>query len=374
MISFVSGYYYLKVMKKLFFVVVCVLCGGVAANAQHRYFDADALPLYGKGFSGKGERYSRFPDSLKCVSREALWNLSRDPAGMAVRFSTCSSAIAARWVNTSAWGMNHMTDTAVRGLDLYTLDEGEWRFVNSGRPARDKKENEAVIIADMELVEREYMLYLPLYLGLESLEIGVDSTAVVNPPAVESPLREKPVVFYGTSILQGACASRPGMAFTNIISRRLDRETVNFGFSGNAFLDMEVARLMADIDAGCYVLDFVPNTSAEQITDLMEPFYNIIRYRHPGVPVIFVEDPLYPHSRYDRRMAEEIKGKNEALREVFEDMIRKGEKDIYYVSSKNMIGDDGEATIDGVHFTDLGMVRYSDLLTPLIEDILDDRK
>jgi hypothetical protein len=357
-------------MKKLLLVIFCALCGGAAANAQYRYFDAASLPLYGKGFSGTGKHYQRFPDSLEAISRPALWNLSRNSAGMAVRFSACSSAVAARWTNTSAWGMNHMTDTAVRGLDLYTLDGGEWRFVNSGRPVRDKKENEVVIIAGMEPVRREYMLYLPLYCGLESLEIGVDSAAVVSPPAVESPRRAEPIVFYGTSLLQGACASRAGMAFTNIISRRLDRETVNFGFSGNAFLDMEVARLMAGIDAGCYVLDFVPNASAGQIAELMRPFYNIIRYRRPGVPVIFVEDPLFPHSRYDRRIAAEIGAKNTALRKVFDEMTEGGERDIYYVSSKNMIGSDGEATIDGIHFTDTGMVRYADLLTPLIGDVL----
>jgi hypothetical protein len=259
-----------------------------------------------------------------------------------------------------------MTDTGVRGLDLYTLDNGEWRFMNSGRPVRDKKENETVIKKNMEPVEREYMLYLPLYEGIESLEIGVDSAATVAPPRIDSPRRSRPVVFYGTSILQGACASRAGMAFTNIISRRLDRETINFGFSGSAFLDLEVAGLMAGIDAGCYVLDFAPNASVEQIDELMEPFYHIIRNTHPGIPVIFVEDPLYPHSRYDRGMAAEIRDKNTALRRVFDEMKQSGERNIYYVSSKNLIGNDGEATIDGVHFTDIGMVRYADLLTPAI--------
>lgn len=354
-------------MKRLLTIIAVFTCA--AASAQLNYFDASALPLYGKGFSGTGQHWQRFPDSLEAISRPPLWNLSRNSAGMAVRFSARTSTVAARWTNLNPWGMNHMTDTAIRGLDLYTLEDGRWRFVNSGRPS-DEAATTAVIVANMKPVEREYMLYLPLYNGLERLEIGVDSLATVSGPRVDSPRREKPVVFYGTSILQGACASRPGMAFTNIIARRLDRETINFGFSGNALLDMEVARLMADINAGCYVLDFAPNASAAQIDELGADFFHIIRNARANVPVILVEDPLYPHSLFDERMAHEIANKNAAMRRLFDDLKRTGERNIYFVPSTEMIGRDGEATIDGVHFTDLGMVRYADLLTPVVEKAL----
>mgnify|MGYP003233914338 FL=1 len=114
------------------------------------------------------------------------------------------------------------------------------------------------------------MIYLPLYDGLVSLSIGIDADASINQPSKESPIREKPVVFYGTSILQGGCASRPGMAHTNIISRRLNRECINLGFSGNAFLDLGVAQVMAGVDAGVFVLDFVPNVTVEQMNERME--------------------------------------------------------------------------------------------------------
>lgn len=356
-------------MKKFVFIVLSVLCLCTAAKGQYSWFDADALPLIGKAHDGSEARYRRFPDSLQAVSRPPLWELSRNSAGMAIRFRAASSVIAARWTNNHPWGMNHMTDTAIRGLDLYTLDGGVWRFVNSGRPS-DEAFTQGVIVAGMEPVEREYMLYLPLYRDITKLEIGVDSLSTVEQPKVDLPRREKPVVMYGTSILQGACASRPGMAFTNIIGRRLDREVINLGFSGNALLDMEVARLMARVDAGCYVLDYVPNASVRQIDELGEKFFYIIRNARARVPVIFVEDPIYPHSRYDRRMAREIEAKNAALRALFDDLKRRGERNIEYVSSRRMVGEDGEATIDGIHFTDLGMVRYADLMTPYVERAL----
>ena len=357
-------------MKNLFSLSFVLFLFCTAAQAQLKYYDASDLPLYGKVTDAAESRYVRFPDSLKSVSRTPLWNLSRNSAGMAIRFSSDSPTIGVKWTNSMAYGMNHMTDTGVSGLDLYAMHEGRWRFVNCARAGRTDTEREVVIIENMEATEREYMLYLPLYNGIASLEIGVDPASSVNPPGIESPRRSKPVVFYGTSILQGACASRPGMAFTNIISRRLDRETINLGFSGNAHLDLEVAEIMATVDAGCYVLDFVPNSWKERIIENMERFYRIIRDKHPGIPIIFVEQPIYTHSLYDRKVASEIKEKNEALNTVYRKLKSDGEKDIHFIPSENMIGHDGEATIDGVHFTDLGMIRYADLVCPVIERLL----
>lgn len=340
-------------------------------NAQIKYHDASSFPVYGRATEATASRYTRLPDSLEHVSREPIWRLSRNSTGMAVRFRSNSPTIAAKWSNLYNSRTNHMTETATKGLDLYALDNGEWRFVNSGRPGAGK-ESKATIISNMEPIEREYMLYLPLCDGLASLEIGIDSTAFIAEPAVESPLRSKPIVFYGTSILQGIAASRPGMASSNIISRRLGRETINLGFSGNAFLDLEVAEVIAGVDAGCFVLDFVPNASVDMMNARMEKFYRIIRDKHPLTPVIFLEDPIFPHSRFDKRIASQIAVKNETVARIFNELAAKGEKNIYFVKSTDMIGSDGEATVDGIHFTDVGMVRYSELLCPLIEKLIKD--
>ena len=211
------------------------------------------------------------------------------------------------------------------------------------------------------------MLYLPLYDGLVSLSIGVDSLSTIDQPFIDYPIRKRPVVFYGTSILQGGGASRPGMAHTNIISRRLNRECINLGFSGNALLDLEVAKVIAEVDASVFVLDFVPNASVEQMKERMETFYRIIRSKHPDTPVIFIEDPIFTHSRFDKRVAREVKAKNETIAAIFQSIKKKGEKNIYLLSSKDIIGHDGEATVDGIHFTDLGFMRYAEVLYPLIK-------
>lgn len=349
--------------------MLAMLLWAFQTYAQITYEDASNFPLLGKATENTGARYERLPDSLKNISRAPLWSLSRNCAGMAIRFRSNSTTIAAKWETLINFHMNHMTDTGAKGLDLYCLEEGNnWRFVNSGRPVG--KNNQATIVTNMQPKEREFMLYLPLYDGLVSLAIGVDSLSNLDRPAIESPVRQKPIVFYGTSILQGGCASRPGMAHTNIISRRLNRECINLGFSGNAFLDMEIAAVIAEVDASVFVLDFVPNASVEHMKERMETFYRIIRSKHPNTPIVFVEDPIFTHTRYDGKIAKEVKDKNQMLRQIFNKLKQDKEKNITLVSSKEMLGDDGEATVDGVHFTDLGMMRYADLMTPIIRKLI----
>lgn len=133
-------------------------------HAQLVYRDASNFPLLGRATESAGARYERFPDSLKNISRAPLWNLSRNSAGMAIRFRSNSTTIAAKWVALFNTHMNHMTDTGAKGLDLYCLQKnGDWRFVNSARPKG--KTNQVTIIKNMHPEEREYMLYLPLSHG-----------------------------------------------------------------------------------------------------------------------------------------------------------------------------------------------------------------
>lgn len=351
-------------MKNYILAVALLFCT-LALKGQLVYHDASAFPLLGKATQNSATRYERLPDSLRNISRKPLWALGQNSAGLALRFRSNSTTIAAKWEVLLDRNMNHMTPTGIKGLDLYCLQDGKWVFVNSGRPSG--KVNEATIISYMKPVEREYMLYLPLYDGVTSLSIGVDSLAEISGPEVQLPVREKPVVFYGTSILQGGCASRPGMAHTNIISRWLNRECVNLGFSGNALLDLEIAEVVAGVDASVYVLDFVPNANVQQMKERADKFYTIIRSRHPDTPVIFLEDPIFTHTRFDQHIAEEVAQKNETVNAIFQSLKKRGEKNIYMISSKDMLGHDGEATVDGVHFTDLGMMRYAELVCPVIK-------
>lgn len=359
----VSKYLISKYMRTKLFLFCLLLT--TMAGAQIVYHDASAFPLLGKATEATATRYERLPDSLQHISRKPLWDLGRHSAGLAVRFRSNSTCIAARWEVRDNRSMNHMTPTGIKGLDLYCLQDGKWIFAGSGRP--QGKINKATIVKNMLPQEREYLLYLSLYDGVTSLAIGVDSLSEIRLPAIDLPRREKPIVFYGTSILQGGCASRPGMAHTNILERRLNRECINLGFSGNALLDLEIAHLMASVDASMFVLDFVPNATVEQMKERADEFYSIIRRKHPHTPILFIEDPIFTHSPFDTRIAKEVKDKNETLNAIFQSLKQRGEKNIYFLSSRDIIGHDGEATVDGIHFTDLGFMRYAEVLYPILK-------
>ena len=356
-------------MKRLSSVLALMACCTVLYSQEIEYKDASVFPLYGKVVEETSARYERLPASLEGVVRDPVWYLGRNSAGLFIRFRSNSTAIYARWESTFNNSMTHMTDTGTKGLDLYALCEGGWRHVCSAQPQGALSER--TIIANMDPVEREYMLYLSLYDGVKSLEIGVDKGATLDLPAVDSPSREKPVVMYGTSILQGGCANRPGMAHTNILSRRLDREVINLGFSGQALLDMEIAHYMASVeDPGLFVLDYAPNAYAHLIDEKGEEFFRVIRDAHPDVPVIFIEDVIFPHTVFDNKIREEVTLKNEAQKRLFRKLKKSGEKKIYYIGAEGMIGDDGEATVDAIHFTDLGAMRYVDHVLPVIRKAL----
>jgi len=353
--------------KTLTFLLAAFL--GLNLSAQV-FTDASAFPVYGKVSEATKTRYQRLPAALEGVSRDAVWRLGTQSAGLYLRFRSNSTSIHARWTSTYGSQLSNMNPTGVRGLDLYILVDGVWRHAGVGRPSDDKTTTYCMV-KNMTPEEREYMVYLSLYDGVDALEIGVDEGASLSQPIAPTPRTERPVVMYGTSILQGCSASRPGMAHTNMIARALDREVINLGFSGNALLDLEIARLMASVpDPAVYVLDYAPNAHAPMIKEHGEEFFRILRDAHPDVPVIFIEDVIFPHTLFDNAIRKEVEDKNYEQKALFERLKKQGEKGIYYIPAAKMTEPDGESTADTIHLTDLGMQRYVDLVLPVIRKAL----
>ena len=360
-------------MKKSIIIVGFALLAGIFVKTSAQeivYTDATVLPLYGKAVQETSGWYTRFPAAYEKESRKALWDLSLNSAGLYIRFRSDAPQINAKWVNRN-FQMPHMTEVGIGGLDLYTLTTDGWRFVGAGFTWTKGTRHERKIVSNMKPQMREYMLYLPLYDSIDSLYVGVPEGYTVALPAVDRPSDNKPVVMYGTSILQGGCATRAGMAHTAIISRKLDREVINLGFSGNAHLDPEVARLMAAVkDPGVFVLDFVPNCTPALIEEKGEAFFRILREAHPDVPVVFVENPFFPHAIVDEKTDNDIKENNATLRSLYEKMKKEGQMQLYYVAKEGMTGDDGDSFVDGVHLTDLGMLRYAEHILPTLRTAL----
>lgn len=353
-------------MKKIITVLACIFTAAITSNATV-YTDASEFPIYGKVSQMTNTPFERLPSALESVCRPDLWFLGRNSAGIYIRFRSNSTTVSAKWTSTFNVVMNHMTATGSKGLDLYAYDNGQWVFAGSGRPNVKENYSEAILVSNMDPEEREFMLYLSLYDGISSLEIGVDDGATLLQPKLDSPRSDKKIVMYGTSILQGGCVSRPGMAHTSIIGRKLDMEVINLGFSGNALLDMEIADLMSSVEnPALFVLDYVPNASAEMINMHGEEFFRRIRCKHKDVPVIFIEDPTFTHSRFDNNIRNEIEKKNTAQKNLYLKLKRNGETNLYYIPTDKLIGNDGEACVDGIHFTDLGMERYVSAVYPVI--------
>lgn len=332
------------------------------------YVNASALELIGKGFSDTESLYDRLPASLKDKTRPPVWSLSKNSSGLAIRFRTGSRVIAAKWELTGDVVMNHFAPTGIKGVDLYCLEKGKWQFVNSGRPGG--KACSAVIVHHLEGKEKEYMLYLPLYDGVSNVEIGVEPKASVARPAVDSPRKAKPVVVYGTSITQGGCASRVGMSYTNQLSRMLDRQFINLGFSGNGQLDLEVAEAMATIDASCFVIDCLPNVNPAQMKEKYLRFFEIIRGKNPEAPILLVENLHYTHGTFNPKVSALIAEKNALLTGYYKDLKKKGDRNIFYLRADGLIGDDLEGTVDGVHLTDLGFKRLAENMYPVLKKIV----
>ncbi len=324
------------------------------------YFGEDFFILEGTVVpdSLKENRYDRLPFSYKEIVREPVWNLSKNSAGMSIRFFSNSTSISIKWTVLNNFKMDHMAETGIKGIDLYFNNKSNWQYLNTARP--QGIDNEYLLISNMAGEMREFKMFLPLYDGLVNIEVGIDANSVIKKPLKNN---IKPIVFYGTSITQGGCASRPGMAHTNIISRKLNINCINFGFSGNGRMEQPIAQLISELDPAFYVIECLPNMmSAEQITNRTIPLVKTIREKRPETPIIFVENFIYEPSVLDKEMDKNINTWNTALKTEYTKMIEGGFDNIFYVDSENATGDDHEGTVDGVHFTDLGFIRYADFL------------
>jgi hypothetical protein len=347
----------------LFFNVISLLVFGQNITSSEKssikYYDEIFFLIEGTTFtdSVKEKLYDRLPLSCKGKVRKDVWDLSKNSAGISIRFLSNSTTIRVKWELLNDTKMVHMAGTGIKGIDLYFKNNGVWQYVNTARP--EGKSNDYLLVGNMAPSLREYRMYLPLYEGVTKLEVGIDSMSNIVKPERTN---KKPIVFYGTSITQGGCASRPGMAHTSIISRKLDLECINFGFSGNGRMEKPLAELISGIDALVYVLDGTNNMTPELIHENAIPLVEIIRSRRPITPIIFVEGLLNDRSYLDIKTRDAETLKNTVLKKEFQEMIRRGFKNIYYIGQAGGKGSDYESTVDGVHLTDLGFFRYADFL------------
>lgn len=336
------------------------------------WYDVCEWGVEGRGWSENERYFDRLPAKAKDSVRSAVWNLSRHSAGMLVRFETDATTIHARYsLLNSGLAMPHMPATGVSGLDLYARDiQGRDRWLAVARPTSQQMKVRLVSGVDPlpAAKPRLYTVYLPLYNGVESLEIGVDPTSTFQPAA---PRADKPMVFYGTSIMHGACASRPGMSITGILGRRFDRPVINLGFSGNGRMEAEVGELLCELEPCVYIIDCLPNMAGDAVAERTEPLVRQLRKARPDTPILLVEDRTYTYAPFRKSARERHEGSRAALRKACKNLIGAGVEKLYYLEGDGLLGDDGEGATDGSHPSDLGFQRYADAYEVILRKILE---
>ena len=360
----------MKLLSLLSFVLLFSLSINVSGQEKLVWWnpaDSKTDVIDGQGWPGKTKAfYDRLPSYAEGKVRDQVWGLSRNSAGLMIRFISNSKTIVVRYKVKGSLAMQHMPATGVSGVDLYaksTVGEWEWcrgrrafgdtvKYTFRGLPVKD----------DYHGKGRVYSLYLPLYNTVEWLEIGTLENSIFVPLERR---QEKPVVVYGTSIAQGACASRPGMAWTALLERKMDRPLINLGFSGNGRLEPEMIELISEIDAKVYVLDCLPNLvlgekySAEEVYNRIIRSVKQLKEKRPDVPVLLVD-----HASVHPDL-------NEVSHRAFGDLKAAGTKKLYLLTH-NDIGLYYDSFVDGTHPNDYGMVHYAAAYERKLRDILNE--
>jgi hypothetical protein len=323
------------------------------------WYDFRDLAVEGKGWSDTLSFYDRLPGKAKGKAPGDVWVFGHCTAGFCAYFATDAREIQVRWMLLNdALAMLHMPATGVSGIDLYVREKGgPWRFFNNGRP--ETTFNSMTFAPPPGC---ECLLYLPLYNGVKWVTIGIPQDCSIRTPSAEALGRRKTVAYYGTSIVQGGCVSRPGQSPTALMARALDVNIVNLGFSGCGRMEPEMAEVLADLDPAVFILDCLWNMPPEFVAARVEPFVKTLRAARPTTPILLAEDSSY--------LGISPTPRGIVLRKAIENLEAAGIEGLHFLPNRGMLGDDSEGTVDGVHPNDLGMTRLAGVFTNALAAVM----
>lgn len=361
------------VSKGIFFIFIILFSSPVFS--QTRWYDplkADFNVVQNQGWANEiGKTYHRLPNRAEEVVRTPVWNLSHNSAGLAVHFYSNAEKIEVRYQVTEGIAMPHMPATGKSGVDLYAIDsDGKWRLATGKYNFGDTVTYIYEGLPQSQYHKRgfEYRLYLPLYNSVKWMQIGTPASAEFE---FIPTLKEAPIVVYGTSIAQGGCASRPGMGWTNILSRKLDYPVINLAFSGNGPLEKELVDLMDEIESSLYIYDCLPNMGSLPSEEAVKrTIYGVrkVREKH-NTPILLVDHIGYRNEEVNQSSRELGERMNNALTQAYDSLIDMGVKNIYYLR-RDMINFPVDGCVDYIHPNDLGMQAYADAYEKMIREIL----
>lgn len=323
------------------------------------WFDAKNFTIAGKCWLNESRPYERFPIRAESKIPEKPWSKSLASAGVSIHFISDTQELYAQWIDyNNEWAINQLPADQ---LTLYVYDSGKWRWLATSKQISDTHIYQLIGEA-IPKQERSYMLYLPLGRGVRKLELGIPQNSLIKPAP---PSLEKPVVFYGTSIIHGLTASRPGNHLTGKLERYFNYPFINLGLSGSARMEESVISLVAEIDALIYVIDCLPNMNAIEVRKNFVPAILQLRKNRPNVPIFIVESITYQQAFLFKERFERFTQSNEALSEGFEILLKQGITNLHYVQGDQLLQEDD--THDGTHPNDQGYQRMANCFIKLLE-------
>lgn len=356
--------------KTIFYLAFFILITFQKVHGQTRFIKSDEFTIQGKT-KHKGANFHRIDTTQHQDLPKNIKNLMTNGAGLYIAFKTNSQQISVKWCTSSSKTYPNLSAIAFEGLDLYIKQDGQWLYAGVGRPTGTKDDCQtATLVQDMGINEKECLLYLPLYDEILDLEIGIDNHATFE--KFENAKSSPKIVIYGTSITQGASASRPGLSYPARIARGLDVEIFNWGVSGSAKMEKSVSRLIGETQMDLLILDCIANCSADHIEERTKDFIKEIRHKHPQLPILAISGVVFEAGNFNLKIAADIRQRNHNFENHIQ-ALQLQDKNLYWLDSEGFLGSDHEGTIDGTHPNDIGFDRMIQKIQPYLENILKDR-
>ena len=344
---------------------------------NYTWYDPKEAPFRVSGLNWfKQEKlYRRFPIGSQPMLEEVAPGvafLCVDPTGGQIAFRTDADQIVVAAKLTGALSMDHFAATGQCGIDLYLRQPWEdgYKFEQVTRFPHTKDQYVCRMIRNGNREMKDALLNLPLYIGVDELLIGLPKDAKVEAPKPFD--HDKPIVFYGTSVTQGGCASRPGMLYTNILSRWMNREFFNFGFSGSGKGEKEVVELIAQVeDPAMLVINYEAN-AGDGLFESLDPMLDIFRAKYPEVPILLGTRMHVQYEVNNEQSRSQRDRKREFQRACVERRRAEGDLNIHFIDGRDVVGEDvvHECFVDGDHPTDLGFYMIAKGLKPVLEELL----
>ena len=307
----------------------------------------------------EGGKFRRMPEAVAKAVSPGVHILHSNTAGGRVRFKTDSPYIAINAKMPSVGKMSHFALCGSSGFDLYV----DGVYCRSYLPPFDISDGYEGIAEMLKSGMKEVLINFPLYSDVSELYIGLRQGAFVGEG--KNYKTDQPIVYYGSSITQGGCASRPGNSYESIVSRRLDADYINLGFSGNAKAEPEIAEYISKLDMSVFVYDYDHNApTIEHLENTHEKMFCFIREAKPDLPIVLMSRPKY-------RLTDDEKQRFDIIKKTYEKAVAAGDTNVYLIDGGTLMAlAKDEGTVDDCHPNDLGFASMAKVVGDLLEKIL----